>query len=396
MREFNLNVLHIASWLSRKGGGIPPVIWSIAREQRKLKASCNVIGLNDEYVQNDCAQIGIPFAAASIVGPRSFGYSPDFRRLAKADSTRWQIVHNHGLWMYPGIAARQIARNARCPLVVSPHGMLEPWALNNSRWKKKFAGWLFENRNLRSADCLHALCAPEAANFRRYGLKKPIAIIPNGVTLDEIHPIPDRNAIVAWSPETKGKHRILFLSRLHPKKGLTNLLNAWAHLQNNFPDWVLVIAGSGAQEYEKELRTLADNLRIGKTTLFFGAVYGDQKREALAAADLFVLPSFSEGLSMATLEASAAGLPVLHTKECNFPQLTSAGAAIEVPTTVQGVENGLRQLLVMSTEQRRAMGEKGLTLVKSSYTWTKIAAQMIDLYQWLRNEGPKPDCVYPS
>jgi poly(glycerol-phosphate) alpha-glucosyltransferase len=327
------------------------------------------------------------------LGPGAFGYSPDFRRLAKADSTAWQIVHTHGLWMYPGAAARQIARAAKCPLVISPHGMLEPWAINNSRWKKKIAGWLFESRNLRSASCLHALCMPEADNIRRYGLKSPIAIIPNGVMLDEIHPLPDHDAIVNWSPGTRGKRRVLFLSRLHPKKGLANLLNAWARLQNDFQDWVLAIAGSGARDYEEELRKLAASLGIEKSTFFLGAVYGERKREALSAADLFVLPSFSEGLSMATLEASAAGLAVLQTKECHFQQLTNAGAAIEVPATAAGVETGLRHLLDMSSEQRRAMGEKGLALVKGSYTWTKIAAQMIGLYQWLRHQGPLPEFI---
>lgn len=389
----NLMILHMTSCLSRKGGGIPPVIWALASEQTRVGEQCYVTGLVDEFAETDCKGMSTPFTLGKVIGPAAIGYSIDFRRFARINPTQWSVVHSHGLWMYPGIAARRIARISKCPMVISPHGMLEPWAINNSRWKKRIAGWLFENCNLRSAHCLHALCVPEAENIRRYGLRNPVAIIPNGVNLDEIHPLPDRDAITAWAPATKGKRRILFLSRLHPKKGLTNLLHAWARLQGDFPDWVLVIAGSGTSDYEHELRSLAATLGIEKTSLFVGPVYGDRKREALAGANIFVLPSFSEGLSMATLEASAAGLPVIHTKECNFPQLTHAGAAVEVPATLAGGENGLRQLLEMSPDERCAMGEKGLVLVKESYTWSKIAKQMVTLYRWLRNEGPIPEFV---
>lgn len=388
-----LHLLHITSWLSRNGGGIPPVIWALAREQLRAGSNCHVAGMLDQFVEADCSAKNVPFTAGRIVGPASFGYCPSLRQLRANGAAQPQIVHSHGLWMYSGIAARKTAQKARCPLVISPHGMLEPWALANSSVKKKIAGWLFENRNLRTANCLHALCLPEAKNIRRLGLRNPIAVIPNGVDWDEIHPLPDRDAVSRWVPQTAGKRRILFLSRLHPKKGLENLLRAWARLQDKFPGWILIIAGSGSPNYEFALRKLAVDLGIDATALFLGPVHGDRKRDALAAADIFVLPSFSEGLSMAILEACAAGIPVLHTKECNFPELTKTGAAIEVPTTAPGVEAGLRQLLEISPEQRQSMGRTGMALVRESYTWAKVATQMVALYRWLRNEGPRPEAV---
>lgn len=388
------NVLHVTSWLSRNGGGIPPVIWSLAREQMKLGLHCQVAGLKDEYVDADCAKQRVPWKAGAIVGPSALGYSPELAKLAKlasdAGSSGSGVVHGHGLWMYPGLAAYKTARTAKCPLIISPHGMLEPWALNNSRWKKRIVALLFENRNLRFAHCLHALNPAEAESIRHYGVKNPVAIIPNGVDIEGIHPLPDRDALARHFPQIKGKRRVLFLSRLHPKKGLSNLLRAWSNLVREFPDWTLLIAGSGAPDYERELRELTASIAIEQSVVFLGAVYGEQKREALAAADLFVLPSFSEGLSMATLEAAAAGLPVLHTPECNFPQLTKAGAAIETTATESGVESGLRALLKLSPETRHEMGQKGLAMVKSNYTWRQVATQMLALYQWLRNEGPIP------
>ena len=302
--------------------------------------------------------------------------------------------------MHPGTTARKCAVRTGCPLVISPHGMLEPWALNHSRLKKRLAALLFEDKNLREAGCLHALCAAEADNFRRYGLENPIAIIPNGVDMPEIGkpPVAD-DAMVEKFSGMKGRHRILFLSRLHPKKGLSNLLQAWSKIQKaesrkrKAEEWVLAIAGAGQPAYELELRTLVKNYALEKNVVFVGAVYGEDKRQVLAAADAFVLPSFSEGFSVAILEAAAAGLPVLLTPECNFPELVKSGAAVEISSQPSAIEAGLRKIMELSEGQRKDMGRRGLELVKQSYTWPSIAGRMVEVYRWLLGSGTKPECV---
>jgi poly(glycerol-phosphate) alpha-glucosyltransferase len=124
-----------------------------------------------------------------------------------------------------------------------------------------------------------------------------------------------------------------------------------------------------------------------------GPAYGPKKRQLLAAADAFVLPSFSEGFSMAILEAAAAGLPVLLTKECNFPELAAAGAAIEVPAGPVGIPEGLAKILELSAAQRKLMGSRGLELVKHFYTWPAVAKEMMRVYDWLAKKGSRPDCV---
>jgi poly(glycerol-phosphate) alpha-glucosyltransferase len=271
--------------------------------------------------------------------------------------------------------------------------MLEPWALKNSFWKKQLAGRLFENENLRAAGCLHALGTAEAENFRRYGLRNPIAIIPNGIELSELYPLPDADVITERFPELKDRRRILFLSRLHPKKGLGNLFKAWRCLSTDFRDWCVLIGGSGQPAYEQELRSLVKDFGLEKSIYFLGPIYGEDKKLALAAADGFVLPSFSEGFSVAILEAAAAGLPVLLTRECNFPELASAGGGIETSTELEGIEAGLRQMLALSEEQRNEMGRRGMELVQRSYSWPTIAGQMIEVYRWLLGSGAKPECV---
>jgi poly(glycerol-phosphate) alpha-glucosyltransferase len=386
-----MNIVHVTSWLSRRGGGIPPVIWALARETSRRRQSVSVVGLKDEWVDTDCKKDDFTFVSGEIVGPQSFGFSPDLRKRLHALVHAPAIVHSHGLWMYPGWAARKAAAENHCQLLVSPHGMLEPWALARSNWKKKLAGYLFEYKNLGKADCLHALCLPEAENFRRCGLKNPIAVIPNGVDLDE--PAPFTGMIFEKFPEIKDRRRILFLSRLHPKKGLGNLLQAWKKLSSGFKDWQLLIAGSGDPAYENELKIFSKDLLPDNSCVFVGQVQGENKKQILAAGDVFVLPSFSEGFSMAILEAAAAGLPVLLTPQCNFPELARANAAIEISTDAAGIEKGLRQILELKHEQRKAMGQNGRELIKKSYTWPAISEEMCRVYDWMAGTAAMPETV---
>jgi poly(glycerol-phosphate) alpha-glucosyltransferase len=173
--------------------------------------NCLVAGLRDGFIEPEGPIPGVKTILGNTVGPVSFGFSPKLKqRLAAEVNGRW-IIHSHGLWMYPGVAARKLAKASGFPWVVSPHGMLEPWALENSRWKKRLAALIFENRNLRSADCLHALCEAEARNMRHYGLRNPIAVIPNGVDLEDFSPLPPYEALEAEYPVLKGKRRMLFL-----------------------------------------------------------------------------------------------------------------------------------------------------------------------------------------
>ncbi len=385
-----MTVVHVTSWLSRNGGGIPPVIWALARETSRRGINASVIGLNDQWVKDDCKKDGFPFAAGDVIGPKAFGFSPELRKQLQMRAQRPGVVHSHGLWMYPGLAAREVSKNNGCRLLISPHGMLEPWALNHSSWKKKLAECLFERKNFQEAACLHALCQAEAENFRRYGLKNPIAIIPNGIDPHDFERQPD-GAIIEKFPGMRGRRRMLFLSRLHPKKGLDNLLESWRKLAPDYKDWQLLIAGRGEPAYENKLRALAGDL--SQSVLFLGPLYGEDKKQILAAADAFVLPSLSEGFSVAVLEAAAAGLPVLLTPQCNFPELIQAGAALEISTDPSGIANGIRHILELPEEQRKATGLRGRELVKKSYTWPFIAEQMCRVYEWLAGTAPMPDTV---
>jgi len=390
----NVRIFHVTSWLTRQGGGIPPVIWSLTREFRELGMKAFVAGLRDEFLGADCGHDEVLFVAGKVLGPGSFGYSRELGDTLSGRLGSNSVVHSHGLWMHSGVAARNASINANVPLIISPHGMLEPWALANSKWKKCMAANLFENRNLRSAQCLHALCEAEAENFRAYGLKNPIAIIPNGIEPAEFNAMPAYEQIESVHPSFKNKRRLLFLSRIHPKKGLEHLLQGWRKVVADFPNWQLVIAGGGEAQHEAHTRALVKKLGLDGNVTFPGPVYGEEKRIALGGADAFVLPSFSEGFSIAILEAAASGLPVLITPQCNFPELVSAGGGFEMEPNVAGCESGLRQLLSLLPEQRKEMGRKARNLIHVNYTWRRVARKMLEVYCWLLNQGPRPGFVF--
>ena len=137
-------IIHFTSSLSRSGGGIPPVIWSLAQNTQALGSESMVTGLKDEFFETDCRSRSVQVIAGKVRGPRAVGYSPELGRLMGSQIRSTDVVHSHGLWMYPGALAFQLSQRTGCKRVVSPHGMLEPWALQNSRWKKRTAGWLFE------------------------------------------------------------------------------------------------------------------------------------------------------------------------------------------------------------------------------------------------------------
>jgi len=388
-----IRILHVTSSLSRLGGGIPPVVWELARHQVRWGAQPQVAGLFDRYTAEDAAGTQVPFYAARVRGPAAFGYSPDLRRHLAASAADVDLVHSHGLWMYPGWEARRGARSRRVPFVVSPHGMLEPWAMHHWRLKKALAAWLFENENLRSARCIHALCEAEAQHVRLLGLTAPIAVIPNGIDLDAAAPTPGRDAIAERFPCLHGRRRALFLSRIHPKKGLPHLLAAWAELGKQADGWMLIIAGPDQGGHAAAMQTLAATLGIEQHVLFTGPLYGEAKREALAGADFFVLPSFSEGFSMAVLEAAASRLPVLLTRGCNFPELAAAGAGLEVNAAMEDIWGGLHQLIDIPDARRIEMGARARRLVETRFTWNTVAAAMMGVYMWLLNGGPNPECI---
>jgi poly(glycerol-phosphate) alpha-glucosyltransferase len=308
------------------------------------------------------------------------------------------ILSVHGLWKYCSVASRRWHQRTARPYMVHPHGMLEPWALQNAKLKKRIAALLYENKHLRGAACLRALCEPEAQSIRAYGVRNPICVIPNGVELPETQQDSEFNLKDSKLTHAAGGRKVLlYLGRLHPKKNLLNLIRAWKQIVGadrlSNQAWVLAIAGWGESGYQRELNELASHDGLTTSVRLLGPLFGSDKDAAYRACDACILPSLSEGLPMSVLEAWVYAKPVLMTRECNLPEGFAAEAALRIGTRPDEIAAGLKRLAEMSDEDRKAMGDRGRALVSTKFSWPKIGQQMRAVYDWILGGGSPPESV---
>jgi poly(glycerol-phosphate) alpha-glucosyltransferase len=277
------------------------------------------------------------------------------------------VVHGHGFYVWPNAVIGRMARKRGVPLVYHPHGMLEPWILARSRGKKRVAHWLFENANFRAARLWRALTSREADQVRAHGIRVPVVVIPNGIDPEPFWRIRRPNRPV---------RQALFLGRLHPKKGLDLLVAAWAKLGLETRGWELTIAGPDENGHREELEALVRLAKLEGAVRFVGPVSGAAKIAQLAAAELFVLPSYSEGFPMALLEAMASSVPVLATEESNVPDIAACGAGWLCRANVGSLTNALRDALQAGDEERAQRGCLGRQLVAEKYSWSRLAGEL--------------------
>ncbi len=303
-----------------------------------------------------------------------------------------EVVHLHGLWQAQTRRGARAARSRRVPYLVAVHGMADPWALGQKGWKKRIYLSLVEGTNLRRASCLHALSRPEIGHLRALAPWAPIGFVPNGVDLAPFENLPPRSALEAEYPELRGKFVLLFFARLHAKKGLELLAEALRLVAPARPDLHLLVAGNDDGAWTPFLSRVED-CGLRERITYLGHVSGEDARRAWGASDAFVLPSHSEGFSMAILEALACRLPCLITTSCYFPEVVAAEGAIVVEPTAEGVTRGLRELLERGPGERARLGRNGRSLVEREYSWDCQARRLASIYDWLAGGGPPPDCV---
>lgn len=309
------------------------------------------------------------------------------RALHKLAAQDLNLIHNHGVWMFPNRYARQAAQRYDLPLVISPRGMLEPWALQWSGLRKRVAWWLYERENLERATLFHATSEMEVQAIRQLGFQQPIALIPNGVLIPNLEQIPTKAVLTAQFPTLANKRWLLFLSRLHPKKGLDRLLQVWHQLEAQFPEWQLVIAGPDLIGYQAELIALTTKLNLQSRVTFTGMLSGDQKAAALGNSELFVLPSHSENFGIAVAEALSYAVPVITTHGTPWQDLHRANCGWWIENQTEPLTQALTEGMQLSDSDRRSMGLNGRALVTKNYAWSSIAQTMSAVYRWIMQGG---------
>lgn len=329
------------------------------------------------------------------------------------------LIHSHGVWHPANHWAARAARRWGVPLIVQPRGMLEPWALGQKAGKKRLALALFQRRDLASAAALVATSEMEYQNLRRLGLRQPVAVIPNGVSLAvgaeaealgmeavavkdglrRVGPPPGGLArrLGDWErdqePDQARERIALFLSRVHPKKGLLELVRAWSQVVPLAPAaWRLRLVGPDEGGHWAEVARLVDALGLGATVEYLGPVDGPRAAALYRAADLFVLPTFSENFGLVVAEALAYGVPVITTRGAPWADLETYGCGWWIETGVGPLAATLRAAMALSDAERAAMGARGRVYVRR-YDWDAIAAETMALYRWVLGRGERPGSV---
>lgn len=292
------------------------------------------------------------------------------------------LIHDHGLWLPSNHSAAQYANLNHIPRVVSPRGMLSPWAMQHRRLKKQITMWWQQEADLRSSSAFHATSKAEANDIRRLGLSQPIAVIPNGVSLPES----------TCKKESGPRRRMLFLGRIHPVKGVTHLIEAYAQVGPG-DDWELILVGPGDRSYLDEVKSLIDRLGLHNQVSFLGPISDREKWNLYTSADLFVMPSHTENFGIAIAEALAAGLPVLTTTGTPWSELKQRDCGWWIAPTVDGIAIALRQATTLSREELAAKGVRGSQWARTEFQWDAIGAKMSCFYHWLVQGGPQPEFV---
>ena len=378
-----MRVLYVMAGLAIESGGPPRVVASLTKPLGRLGVECTVYA---PAPRSDTDNLVWPEAADVRLFPRGRlarlwpGHSPQMARELRASVGRFDIVHIHELWHYPHYAAARASQRAGRPYVVSPLGTVGPRALRQKAWKKRPYSALVQRRLLRASAAVHAMTPVEAADARCFQPPSSrVAVIPLGVDPGAFSALPPREVFERAHPETAGKQVVLFMGRLNAVKGLDILVPAFARAARGRDDLLLVIAGPDDGYQAQTARLIRDAGLSGKAALV-GALHGDDRLAALARADVFVLPSYSEGFSVAVLEALAAGCPVVITHNCNFPEVAAAGAGLVVEPDAGQVADALSRILD-HPELAREMSLRARALIEEHYTWDRIAALFVDLYE---------------
>jgi glycosyltransferase involved in cell wall biosynthesis len=383
-QEPKLRVIHTIASTEQEASGPSYSVPRLATEQARFGHHVELITTGAGGVEriDGYRHSRFPQDLARVPVVRSMVLSSATQAALREAARRADIIHNHGLWLMPNVYCAQAAKAAGLPLVMAPRGMLGPGALQFSRWKKRLFWLLLQRRAAESVACWHATSEKEYEDIRGFGLRQPVAIVENGIDLP---PPPEH----AESPEK----RVLYLGRVHPKKGIENLVAAWSKLEPQFPEWSLDIAGPDEGGHGATLRAQARKFqcrRIG----FLGPVLGEEKFALYRRAGLFVLPTRDENFGMTVAEALSVGTPVICTKGAPWSGLGENGCGWWIDHGVEPLAEALRIAMSLPPERRQEMGAGGREWMGRDFSWSSIARRMAELYGWLAGAGDRPTFVH--
>lgn len=353
-----MKVLHITNSIDESAGGPSRSVPQTCIELAKLGINIDLVTQNsgNKVTILDTSHLRIEFMTIWEL----FLYGS---RLSAKDI---DLIHLQHIWN-PYIQVMAFwAYHKKIPYIITPRGMLEPWIMAHNPWKKKIALFLYQRKAIQRAAHLHATAQMEADNIKALGFSNPITIIPNGIDLGEVKKI----------KTAYGNKKMVFLSRIHPKKGIELLLEAWRNTDTK--DWTLEIAGNGEAAYIETLTQSAEDLA---NVSFEGSQYGEAKWDFLRSADVMVLPTYSENFGIAVAEALAVGVPVITTKGTPWEDLESFECGWWITLSVANLETAILKVFQTPTRELEIMGRNGRKLIAAKYDIKAVAKSTIALYQ---------------
>ena len=290
------------------------------------------------------------------------------------------ILHSHNLWTMPNIYPSVISHKYNIPLFYSPRGTLSKWAFESGSFAKKIFWPLLQRKALDRVFCFHATAYSEYQDIRNNGFSQPVAIIPNGIDMyqKKYHKSYQKN--------------ILFLGRIHKKKGLDVLIKSWALVEKKFPEWKLIIAGPDNQGYLNFVKILASDLGL-KRISFVGELIGERKYQAYGEANIFVLPTYSENFAMTVAEALMMGTPAIVSKGAPWEGLIKNKSGWWIDIGVDSLVQCFNEVLKLDRNTLIEMGNNGAKWMEKDFSWSEIIRMMIKAYEWSLDRAEKPDFV---
>lgn len=360
-----MKVLHYVPSLAVRTGGVAAYLAVLSSELGKLVDLH--IATHDEGEQ----ELETHNAVIHRIPP---GWLCYFSAKALLKKLRPDVVHINGCWQPQLLFFQRAAQSLRIPVVLSPHGMLEPWIVKRHYWTRKWpAIQLYQRGLVKRADYLHATADTEKDNLLRLGWNPRIVVIPNAVNIEEL-PIKDN-----WSL----KRRIVFMSRLHVKKGIELLLEALSHLKPDLDGYEVIIAGEGEPDYVETLKKAAISFGLSEVVKLVGGVYGAEKVCLLQSADFFVLPTYSENFGIVVAEALACGTPVITTHGTPWKELEDFACGWYIQVGLGALEKHLQKAISAPEEDLKRMGLHGRKLVENKFTVQAVAQKFLGIYKTL-------------
>lgn len=392
-----MKVLTFITSISLKGGGPSRSVLMLVKGLAELGVDITLM----TYWSDDMNTHALDGTSAKLKVLR-----PDFSRSQMEEyiiSEKFDVIQLQSMWDLRYHIVAKTARKHRIPYIITPRGMLEPWCLSQKKWKKKLAMALYQMKDIKRSACVFTTAEMEALHVRDLGVDVPMVVLPNGIETDSY---PCRIS------KDKVKKQILFLSRIHIKKGIELLIDAFDRIikkNADMDDWTVAIVGNGEEEYIRELKRKVEGLNLRDKVKILAPVFGDAKVKLYQESSIFCLPSYSENFGMVIAEAMSCGVPCITTNGTPWQllngEVSTMGANLDIlgknrktgwciDLNVDNLEKVLLEAMTMKTEALYEMGQKGNLLVQENFNYKSVARKVMQLYSWLLDGGQTPAFVY--